>query len=147
MKGSTKISLAAFGALGVILAAGLLWPMSHRRIHSLVTLEMAHAVWMRTAIWHYAQTHEDAFPKSLGDLDLGAIPPEARHFHDPRSTKEEDWSYYPGHGLASPPETIILASPQKVDSHRRIVIFADGSGQIMEESEFTGRLSRQLHGE
>ncbi len=138
---------------GSFLAAVILLAMVLNRpsSRSPVVIELARAVRVRDALHFYAIEHDDNFPRTLRDLPAELLPPDAKQFHDPVTKQSADWLYYAGYPLATDVDTrasagnIILASPNLVNGHQRIVIYADTTGEIIEEDKFVSQLSKQLN--
>jgi hypothetical protein len=106
--------------------------------------ELNHAMEVRLALAHYAYEHEGSFPARLSDLPPESISPEARQFHHPRTQKAQDWIYFPDHRQEQRSRHIILASPVSLTREgKRIVVFADMSGGLISEEEFTRRAAGQ----
>lgn len=111
--------------------------------------ELSNAKQIAFALIDYAENHDGRFPASLKTLSPTAISQPAKQFRDPKTGEKSDWIYYTGYGRDSPPKTIILASPRSMKIRRekpkRIAIFADGSGSLIDEDDFVKQLSEQLN--
>jgi len=81
--------------------------------------------------------------KSIAEVSED-LPLTCLRFRIPKDGKEADWLYYPPSGAKPRGDSILLASPDTVDGHQRIVVMADGSGQFMEEAEFHRRLTAHI---
>jgi hypothetical protein len=112
------------------------------------TIEIAKGRSVVISLFQYADGHDGYLPGKLEGATLNGIPPEALHFHDPRTRQVGNWLYY-GSGNAKLPSlhrTIILASPPMLNPQKRIAVFSDGAAQILDEENFGRQLSEQLHG-
>jgi hypothetical protein len=106
-------------------------------------IQLVHLHELGFALRGYAEEHDGKFPAHISDLPAGSIRDVIRQFHDPVSQETQDWIYYPGLATSDPPDRVLLASPALVFKEKRIVGFADGSTQIIDESQFQQRLSVQ----
>ena len=133
----------------MVLVAGFYWiPPAGGGNWTMMDWALAGAVGRELV--RYADDHEGRFPRNLSDLSIGDFSPESWRFRDPTTKQEIAWIYYGGYMQATAltdeerKETVILASPHMVCAHKRIVVYADGSSDFLEEDKFALQLSKRL---
>ena len=95
------------------------------------------------------------YPSSLEKIRKNYGKREIRYFEDPESKREYEWLYH-GAGMPlweNPHQKILIASPTKFrydgdtpteeSESVRIVAFADGHSEVLEESEYQKQIHNQ----
>ncbi len=150
----TTAILAAL--LAAVLAVLFLAAPSWQKTVSPVTTtrELANLKTLGLALNRHAEEHGGRFPASidgiewrqnLPGLQREGLPAAVGQFHDPTTGRVFLWTYYPGHTLADPAETILAAAPFAVGpgKDRRLVVRLNSVAEIISESDFQQQIARQ----
>ena len=151
------LTTVALGVLlaGVVALLVLLVP-TWKRIETPITStrELANLQTLGRALRLHAEEHDGKFPGSVGGiewrqnlpgLERPGLPAAVGQFHDPGTGREHRWMYYPGHTLADPLETILVAAPFPIGKgkDRRLVVRLNSVAEIMPESDFQKLIAEQ----
>ena len=151
---TTAILAALLAAAAVLL---LLVVPSWRKVESPVTAtrELAHLKTLGLALRLHAEEHDGRFPGSIAGIEWrqnlpglqrDGLPAAVSQFHDPATGREHRWTYYQGHTLTDPPETIVAAAPFALGKarDRRLVVRLNTVAEIINEADFQKQIAEQL---
>lgn len=146
--------------LGVLLAVVgvllLLVAPSWHKVDSPVTAtrELANLKTLGLALRVHAEEHDGKFPASIAGIEWrqnlpglqrDGLPAAVSQFHDPGTGREHRWTYYQGHALTDPPETILAAAPFALGKarDRRLVVRLSAVAEIINEADFQKQIAEQ----
>lgn len=104
-----------------------------------------------TYLHQYARTHDGKFPAKLADLSPSEMPPLALQklqFYNPKTFKVSAWTYFPGYVQSDPPDLILAASPEAVESSDqkrkvRFTLFISGEVREVNDADYEVKITAQ----
>lgn len=119
------------------------------------TRELANIQKLGEALRLHAEEHGGKFPKDVGGiewrqdlpaLERAGLPAAVGMFHDPATGSQHRWTYYQGHTLSDPPDTILVAAPFPIGKKkdRRLIVRLNNVAEIVDEADFQKQVAEQV---
>ena len=111
------------------------------------TDELAHLKMLGLALKLHADEHGGKYPPAISDINWrqnlpglkwAGLPAAVSRFHDPGTGALMDWTYYPGHTDADPPQTILAASPVAIGANKdkRLIVRLNDTAEVIDDKTF-----------
>ena len=150
----TTAALAALLAAAGIAAALVIPAWRRQETPITATRELANLKTLGQALRLHAEEHDGKFPKDVGGiewrqdlpgLERAGLPAAVGMFHDPATGRPHPWTYYQGHALSDPPDTILAAAPFPVGKKkdRRLIVRLNNVAEIVDEAGFQKQVAEQ----
>jgi len=126
-----------------LLSIGPSWVTTSSKVRQVVELSNLKQIGLGLKL--YAEDHEGSYPKSLLELVPDYFPEGGPIFSRSMDGEPpEPYVYYPGHTEKDDPKTMVLTSPRPIQRHQGVnhcVVYLDGSGEVIADADFQGKLS------
>ena len=145
-----------FAMLAGAMALGLALPVFGRTaVRGAQTKNLSNAKQLALAVRVYAQDNEGRFPLHLSDLVPDYIPGEnldhllfaAKIGDEDNPRLKYDWLYFGAGFRDTNPPPLLIASPHAFrddKKQRRIVIYADGTGAVINDEQYQPELRKTI---
>ncbi len=150
------IGIALVSGLGALVVVGLSLPVFGRvGVKGLQTKNLRNAKQLGLATKLYAMDHGGRFPMHLSELTPEYIPAlsldqllyEAKAGDEKQPRLKYDWLYFGAFFDEAHPPSLLIASPHVIKDgvkHKRVVIYANGSGSIVKDDEYEAELRQTI---
>ena len=150
----TTAVLVALLVTAGIMAALIIPAWKRQETPITATRELANLKTLGQALRLHAEEHDGKFPKDVGGiewrqdlpaLERAGLPAAVSMFHDPTTGRQHPWTYYQGHTLSDPPDTILAAAPFPVGKKkdRRLIVRLNDVAEIVDEAGFQKQAAEQ----